>query len=294
MKQLVPICPYAMETNTANKIFFSYRGVQDFYPLHGHDYYELELIVSGSGRQWVNNVCVPLEKGSLYLVTPSDIHRVEADESLYVLSIHFLPEIAEQMDFSKVQDAWAMVLNDGDFELFSRLAFSVIDEKNKDVPYHVHQMLSVTMLLLVHLLRGGTKYAAAPASQHMQEVLRYIHENYSNPNLRLKDAAEVGGLSTCHFSTTFRSVVGCGFSEYLLSYRLRRASMLLADLNISVTEVAYEVGFSTLSHFFRVFRDAYGCTPKQYRQKALAESSNTADQEKVRWVSVLTPAPEYA
>lgn len=294
MKQLVPVCPYTLETNTTNKIFYSYRGVDEFYPLHGHDYYELELIVSGSGRQWVNNVCVPLQKGSLYLVTPSDIHRVEADETLYIISIHFLPEIAEQMELSEVQDAWAMVLDDEEFNLFSTLAFSIIREKSRDVPYHVHQMLSVTMMLMVRLLRGGTKYASAPASQHMQQVLRYIHENYNNPNLRLKDAAEVGGLSTCHFSTTFRNVVGCGFSEYLLSYRLRRASMLLADLNISVTEVAYEVGFSTLSHFFRVFRDAYGCTPKQYRQRALESQGSAADQEKVRWVSVLTPAPTYA
>lgn len=288
MRQLVPVCPFLLENNSSGKIFFSYRGVADYYPLHGHDYYELELIVQGCGRQWINNVCVPMRQGSLYLLTPSDIHRVEADEPLHVLSIHYLPEIAAQIDFDQVQEAYSMELAPQDFELFRPLAFSVLAEGEQSLPYSTQRMLSVTMLMLAHLLRNGTKYAAAVSSRHMQQALNFIHQNHANPNLRLKDAAEVCGLSTCYFSTAFRNAVGCGFSEYLLSYRLHRACILLSDVNVTASEAAYEVGFASLSHFFRVFREVYHCTPRQYRQRALASA---AAPDHPRWEFSISPAP---
>lgn len=288
MRQLVPICPFLLENNSSGKIFFSYRGVADYYPLHGHDYYELEMIVQGCGRQWINNICVPMRRGSLYLLTPSDIHRVEADEPLHVLSIHYLPEIAVQLDFDQIQEAYSMELAQQDFELFQSLAFSVLEEREQSLPYSTQIMLSVTMLMQAHLLRNGTKCAATVSTRHMQQVLNFIHQNHANPNLRLKDAAEVCGLSTCYFSTAFRDAVGCGFSEYLLSYRLHRACILLSDVNVTASEAAYEVGFASLSHFFRVFREVYHCTPRQYRQRTPSSASSS---DHPRWEFSISPAP---
>ena len=270
MRQLVPVCPFLLENSSPDRIFFSCRCVADHYPLHGHDHYELELIVQGRGRQWINNVCVPMRQGSLYLLTPSDIHRVEADEPLQVLSIHYLPEIAAQIEFDQIREAHSTELSQQDFELFRLLAFSALSEREQGMPYGTQKMLSVTMLMLTHLLRNGTKHAAAVSSRHMQQALDFIHQNYVNSRLRLKDAAGVCGLSACYFSTAFHNAVGCGFSEYLISYRLHRACMLLSDVNVTVSEAAYEVGFASLSHFFRAFRGVYHCTPRQYRQRALS------------------------
>lgn len=295
MNQHVPLLPYILETDSNSKIFYSYRSVVDSYPLHCHDFYEMELITFGCGRQWINNEYVPLQPGSMYICTPSDIHRVEADEPLSILSIHFLPEIISQMHLAQVHDACITQLDTTKLAFFSDLAFSVIDEKNQNLPYQDQQRLSVTMLMLIHLLREGTHVLLPPAGQHVQMALKYIAENYTDPNLRLNDVARISGLSSCHFSTLFNSIVGCGFSEYLSSHRLRRAAILLANPDISVTEVAYEVGFSTLSHFFRCFRNAYGCTPKQYRQH-LSEPDITdtplPSPENLRWISPLVPAPE--
>lgn len=229
-----------------------------------------------------------MRQGSLHLLTPSDIHRVEADEPLHVLSIHYLPEIAAQIDFDQIQGAHSMELAPQDFELFQQLAFSVLAEQEQNLPYGTQRMLSVTTLMLAQLLRNGTKYAAAVSSRHMQQALNFIHQNHANPNLRLKDAAEVRGLSACYFSTAFRNAVDCGFSEYLLSYRLHRACILPSDVNVTISEAAYEVGFASLSHFFRVFREVYRCTPRQYRQRALSSDAST---DHPRWEFSISPAP---
>lgn len=267
MNRLIPICPFILEADSPNQIFISYRGVADSYPLHGHDAYELELITQGRGRQWINNTPVPLKRGSMYVLTLSDVHRIEAETPLHVISIHFLPEIAQQLDIDRLE-SYFMQLAPEDLSLFLPLAFSVVQENGQDKPYHIQRMLSVTMLMLVHLIRNGEKQRPAETGKRLQKALKFIQDNYANPSLRLKDAADACCLSACHFSSTFHSITGCGFSEYLMSYRLHRASTLLADEKANVSEIAYEVGFSSLSHFFRVFRKAYGCTPRQYRQVA--------------------------
>ena len=291
MSEFVPICPYLLESDSSSKIFFSYRGVDLYFPLHGHDFYELELVISGSGRQWINNVCVPIQKGSLYLLSLSDVHRMEADEELRIISIHYLPEVAAQIDFASVHEAWFMNLSPEDYQLFYQLAFDALKEKSQDVPFRTQHMLSVTMLLLTRLLRDGKAYPPAEGSQQMHTVLKFINENYAKSELRLKDAADACGLSPCYFSTVFHNVVGCGFSEYLTSFRLHRACLLLGNTSIPITEAAYNSGFSSLSHFFRVFRGVYGCTPKQYRDRAFGPAQGNGFPDYPRLENTITPAP---
>lgn len=292
MSQQIPIYPYVLDIEHNDKIFYSYRCVSEHYPLHGHDFYELELIIQGCGKQWINNTCVPIKPGSLYLCTPFDVHRIEADEPLHIVSVHFLQETAHQINFDHIQNAWTMQLDQQTLDFYSALVFSVLEEKEQNIPYYQQQMLSVAMLMLVHLLRNGSSHSAAPASHNMQKILKYICENSSNPKLRLKDVAQISGLSVCHFSSLFNHVVGCGFSEYLSSYRLYHAALLLSESNLSITEISYEIGFSTLSHFFRCFHAAYGCTPKQYRQLHTSSDTLPLSAPKIHWAPILTSTPE--
>ena len=59
--------------------------------------------------------------------------------------------------------------------------------------------------------------------------------------------------------------MGCSPSEYLTELRLRRAATLLVSTNLSVSEIALEVGYLSLSHFSRVFRERFGKTPRAFR-----------------------------
>ena len=56
-----------------------------------------------------------------------------------------------------------------------------------------------------------------------------------------------------------------GFSKYLSDMRLRRAERMLAETELSVTEICLECGYGNLSHFLRVFKSAYNATPTEYR-----------------------------
>jgi AraC-like DNA-binding protein len=89
---------------------------------------------------------------------------------------------------------------------------------------------------------------------------------HSQQAIDLDDAAGQAGLSPFHFLRLFSSVLGVTPHQYLVRSRLRRAAQLLADQDLSITDIAYDVGFGDLSNFVRTFHRAAGLSPRGFRQ----------------------------
>src|SRR5258706_14845588 len=70
--------------------------------------------------------------------------------------------------------------------------------------------------------------------------------------------ARVSGVSEAHFARSFKQVFGVPPHRYLLTRRLERATALLRDTGLSITEIAFETGWNSLGTFGRTFRDATG------------------------------------
>jgi AraC-like DNA-binding protein len=102
------------------------------------------------------------------------------------------------------------------------------------------------------------------ANNHLRRALAFIAANL-HTHLSLERVAREGGMSKFHFCRHFKSVMGMSFREFLARRRIERASVLLRDLHLSVTEVYLEVGFKDLSHFTRVFRKFTGLPPSRFR-----------------------------
>ena len=90
-------------------------------------------------------------------------------------------------------------------------------------------------------------------------------EAHSHQNIDLAQAAARAEISPFHFLRLFSSVLGVTPHQYLVRSRLRHAARLLADDEISVTDVAYDVGFGDLSNFVRSFHRAAGVSPRRFR-----------------------------
>ena len=97
----------------------------------------------------------------------------------------------------------------------------------------------------------------------------YIIEHQSE-KLRLSQVAKAVHMSTFYFCKTFKKASGINFTDYLSRVRIERAKNLLLNPNLRVSEIAYEVGFQSLTHFNRVFRKIAGQSPTDYRAQLLA------------------------
>ncbi|HEX4927901.1 MAG TPA: AraC family transcriptional regulator [Burkholderiales bacterium] len=102
------------------------------------------------------------------------------------------------------------------------------------------------------------------------EAALWLEENAAAP-VALEDAARHAALSPYHFLRTFRKAIGVTPHQYLVRVRLARAAKLLAQENLSVTDVALECGFADLSNFVRTFGRAAGVSPKRFRKAARGE-----------------------
>ncbi len=99
----------------------------------------------------------------------------------------------------------------------------------------------------------------------------YVASHQSDP-IKLGQIARALNISTFHFCRTFKQTTGLTFVEYLSRVRIERAKVLLHKNDLRVSEIAYEVGFQSITHFNRIFRKLVGHSPTQYRSR-LARAS---------------------
>ena len=85
--------------------------------------------------------------------------------------------------------------------------------------------------------------------------------------ISLDDVARRVNMSTFYFCKMFKKATGVTFTEYLSLVRVSKAKNLLLNPNLRISEIAFEVGFQSLTHFNRVFRKIVGQSPTQYRTK---------------------------
>lgn len=91
------------------------------------------------------------------------------------------------------------------------------------------------------------------------------HEEWPVPRL-----ARVSGVSEAHFARSFREAFGVPPHRYLLTRRLERATALLRDTDLSITEIAFQTGWNSLGTFGRVFHDVTGESPGRLRAREKA------------------------
>jgi AraC-like DNA-binding protein len=96
----------------------------------------------------------------------------------------------------------------------------------------------------------------------------YIHEHQTE-NLRLGHVAKAVNTSTFYFCKMFKKVTGINFTDYLSRVRIEKSKNLLLNPNLRVSEIAFEVGFQSLTHFNRVFKKILGQSPTEYRAQLL-------------------------
>ena len=95
---------------------------------------------------------------------------------------------------------------------------------------------------------------------------QYIHENQTE-DLSLAKVAKAVNMSSFYFCKMFKKVMGVNFTDYVSRVRMEKAKNLLLNPNLRISEIAFAVGFQSLTHFNRVFKKILGQSPTEYRRQ---------------------------
>ncbi len=106
----------------------------------------------------------------------------------------------------------------------------------------------------------------------IQEVLRLVEDSLQNPDFKIDDLAETMNMSRAVFYRKIKTFTGASPIDLVKEMRLKRALELLDANSYSLSEVAYQSGFSSPQYFSRVFKEQMQCTPNEYKRRKEAES----------------------
>jgi AraC-like DNA-binding protein len=139
-----------------------------------------------------------------------------------------------------------------------------------------HQSI-ITMLTIFgqHLSMVGDQIAVWKVHSEPPVIARaraYIYEHQTE-DLSLGQVAKAVNASSFYFCKLFKKSTGINFIDYISNLRIEKAKNLLLNPDCLVSEIAFEVGFQSLTHFNRVFKKLTGVSPSQYRAQLPARNA---------------------
>lgn len=265
---------------------------QPLHPAHGHEFTELVVVLAGSGTHLLDGERHELFPGAVFAVRPPSRHAYESSEGLNLANVLFeeawverrLPELAAAASYrALVQIEPAARVQNG---IGARLALSPPElatarDTLTALRYELGRVsgdgdaeartaaIARFAALLVDLCRAY-RSSARPESRAVLGIARAVAFLEADPARRADPSAlaALSRMSERSFHRQFRSFTGMSPGEYSLGLRLALAERLLATTRLTVTEIAFNAGFSDGNYFTRVFGRERGMAPREYRRSA--------------------------
>lgn len=249
-------------------------GVQKCTPLHSwgpavRDHYLIHYIISGKGTFSNGHETFSLSAGNGFLVAPNkQVVSYCADEHdpwEYCWVGFRGTDAARLIGQTGLSERTPIFYYDRD-DRFQRLITNVYQE-NGTRPADEARMTAALLTLLAAMMEefGTVPPEAGRGYQYVKSAIRFIDYHYFNSSLTVDDIASSVGISRSHLYRLFIQHIDMSPNEYLLHYRLSKASELLkGSVSLTIGEVAYSTGFSDQLYFSRAFKKQKGISPKYY------------------------------
>lgn len=101
---------------------------------------------------------------------------------------------------------------------------------------------------------------------YIQEAIHYMEQNFQN-DISIEEIAAVCGINRSYLGKIFRNSIGRSPQEFLMNYRMVKATELLKLTTLSIADIGTAVGYGNLLHFSRAFKNIYGVSPREWRNE---------------------------
>ena len=140
-------------------------------------------------------------------------------------------------------------------------------QNRESSPFH---LIGHLYLFLDYMMRSSAGTNIQKGSQlrdfYIHEALNFMEHNFQN-DISVEDVAAVCGLNRSYFGKIFKQAVGKSPQEFLLSYRMAKAAELLKLTQFSIGDISQAVGYDNQLHFSRAFKNIYGVSPREWRNR---------------------------
>lgn len=235
---------------------------------HTHGYAELFYIVGGDGQFRIEDQLHSVQENQLVIVSPNVMHT-EVSYEAHPLEYIVLGIEGLQLSMAKNQDSRYRILDYrgcGDVLTCMRNIFREMESRQPG--YEV--ICQAYMEILITRLMRSTNFSlssATPSSSRQCAAIRHYIDTHYKEQLNLDQLAEVAHVNKFYLAHVFKEEYGLSPISYLISRRIKESRYLLRETNMSLSQIARVLGFSSASYFSQSFRRAEGISPIEYRKQ---------------------------
>ena len=255
-----------------------YTNLQKYNPVHWHSSLELIFILNGNAKVLINGKVYPVVPGDFVIIDSNIIHEFQYDKTSMIIVIRFsrtfmknlIPELDDY-------DFWCTraTLKKEHLEAY----LSICDYLKQLAPLYVLQPLgykikshAIAMYIFYELFHnfaykhGESALQKTEIPERLSEIITYIDEHHQEA-ISLESISEHFYLSREYFSRYFKKHLGVSFLTYVNQIRLSHIYREITTSDIGIMEASEKHGFTNYKLFNRMFKEIYGCTPREVRQE---------------------------
>lgn len=270
------ICPITTEDLF---IILDHPNAKFEYPIHCHPEYEINVVMNIDGKRVVGDSEETFSKLDFVMVGPYIPHVWKSnEEENRVVTIQFSSEllnfpIMNKRLFTPIKKL--LIDSRQGLQFYGPDAERIKDEILELTRIQGFQTATMFLNILNSLAQAPRRKLVSnmyesenliheSKSRRISKVCRHIEENISH-KITLSDAAKMVNMSDSAFSHFFKKQTGISFITYINNLRVAKACDLLANTNLSASEICYDCGFNNKSNFIRLFSKRKNMTPIEYR-----------------------------
>ncbi len=250
-----------------------------------HWHTALEIIVPV--ENWYDAVIAEttyhLMPGDILIIPSGELHSLKAPRTgtryVFLLDISSVAKLHGFASLQSIMDGPLYITRTTYPHIYDDIYHILLQMRNEYYSRNEFAELAIFSLLLNLFVKLGNDrvncrtlfpstrpYKQKEYVSKFNDVMEYIDAHYME-NFTLEDVAYATGFSKYHFSRLFKQYTGYSFCSYICRRRIKVAEDLLEQPDLSITEIAMQSGFPSISTFNRVFRQQKNCSPSEYREK---------------------------
>ena len=247
------------------------------------NHYLFHYVISGTGTLYADNskgeaVQYHVKSGQGFMLFPKQICTYIADKEIpweYVW-LEFDGLRAKETIAATGLSMDSPVYRTHDKENAKAMAdeMQYIINHREESPFHLigHLFLFIDMLIKSSSVHPGQENNVR--NFYIKEAISFIEQNFQN-DITVEDIAKFCGLNRSYFGKIFHESIGKTPQEFLIAYRMIKATELLKLTSLSIADIGNAVGYPNQLHFSRAFKNVYGISPRQWRYEKGSDTKKT-------------------
>ena len=236
---------------------------------HTHNHTELFYIIGGKGQFLIEDTSYPVGVNNLVIINPNVPHT---EDSLNAQPLEYIVLGIEGVELAITgsSDSQFCILDHFESVEISSCLRNILREMELKNTGYEDICQAYMEILIIRLMRSTslamqTEPPITSGNRQCAAVRRYIDLHFKEP-LTLDQLSEEAHMNKYYLSHAFKREYGISPINYMISRRIEESKYLLMETDLSMSQIAQLLGFSSLSYFSQVFRRSQGVSPLEYRQ----------------------------